>query len=262
MSKYNRINWQTGMEITPQVLIDADNFHIERQNFIWRLQVMPCYGLLPESNFQANISLEGDTLTIKNLVVNAITPQGELIEMNEHGRKYVINDLNQIIYQSYIALPNFQIVENPLDNTFCVPIAKINNNNNLDYNYIPPCVSINSNQNLVKIYVEICNITTIIMTQIKGQEKYKAISLPLSMLELELKNYSKFESPDQLFILVKKMALLFSETLEIENIAKFLNETYCHTEIYKMFSIVLECLRELEVKTKKEKTVKAKLIRI
>jgi len=249
MSKYNRMNWQTGMEVTPQVLIDADNFHIEQRNFIRRLQVMPCYGLLPESDFNVNIRMEGDTLIVKNLIINAITPQGELIEMNEHGKEHVINDLNQRIYQSYIALPKFQIVENPHDNTFCMPIAKINNNN-LDYNYIPPCISINSNQKLLEIYAEICDTTSNIITQIKEQEKYKPIFLPLALLELELKNYSKFESPDKLFILVKKMAMLFYETLKIENIVNLLNSTYCHTDIFIMFSIVFECLRELKEKTK------------
>jgi len=247
MSKNNRINWQTGMEITPQILTDADNFHIEQQNLIRRLQVMPCYGLLPESNFSANFSIEGDRLIVKNLVIQAVTPQGELIEIDEQGKEYAI----QNIYQSYIVLPNFQTVENPLDNTFCMPIAKIKDNY-LDYNYIPPCVSINSHQKLVDIYTEICEIISRIIEQIKEQERYKPIFLPLSLLALELKNYSKFESPAELFLLVKKFAMLFDEALT-ENL---LNETYCHTDIYIIFSIALNCLRELEAKTMEEPKIK------
>ena len=262
MSKYNRINWQTGMEITPQVLTDADNFHIEQQNLIReqqnlirRLQVMPCYGLLPENNtFNVNVSIEGGRLVIKNLTIQAITPQGELID--EQGKEYVINDFNQNISELYITLPNFQVFEN-LDNNFCMPIAKINNNY-LDYNYILPCISINSNKKLLEIYDEICEKVSKIIEQIKEQikiqEKYKPIFLPLSLLELELKSYSKFESPAELFLLVKKVAMIFktSEVLELENIEKLLNETYCHTNIHTIFSIVLECLRELEEKTIKK----------
>lgn len=235
------------MEITPQVLTDADNFHIEQQNLIRRLQVMPCYGLLPESAFNADINIEGDTLIIKNLVVRAITPQGEIIDINEPSKKQVIQNVSQ----AYIVLPNFQIVENLFNNALFVPIAKINNNY-LDYNYIPPCVSINSNQKLLEIYTEICNITGNIVMQIKEQERYKTISLPLSLLMLELKNYSTFESPAELFLLVKKIIMLFEETLT-ENL---LDQTYCHTDIYIIFSIALNSLRELEEKTKEEPKIK------
>ena len=194
MTKYNRINWQTGMEITPQVLIDADNFQIERQNIIRCLQVMPCYGLLPESIFNED-----------NTHRQFITPTGELINFNEQDVKYTGN--------------------------------------------IPPCISINSHQNLLQKFNEIKESTNHILTEIKEQEKYKALLLPLSLLQLELDSYSTYETPVDLFLLVKKFALHFklnnSELTELTE--KMINTEYCHTEIDKIFNFIIECLNNLEI---------------
>lgn len=246
MNKYNKIDWQTGMEITPQVLNDADNFHIEQRNLIRRLQVMPYYGLLPDSNCNADINFDGTTVIIRNLVIHAITPQGELI-----NKENAEEDVSGYIKDSLVYL----------DNTFGMPIAKINNNM-LDGDYIPPCISINSHRKLVDIYTEICEKITKIIEQIKEQqEKYKALFLPLSLLELELKNYSKFEAPEILFVFVKKIALLFNETLELES-AGFINETYYHADIYATFDKALQCLRELEDTTKVVEEVRPQRIKI
>jgi len=248
MNTHNRIHWQTGMEITPQVLTDADNFHIEQRNLIRRLQVMPCYGLLPESDFNADISIKGDTVIVKNLLIHAITSQGEQID-----KEYVEEDMSQYVKDSLLYL----------DNTFAMPIAKINSQI-VDCDYIPPCISINSNKKLLDIFAEICEKTSTIAEQIKEQEKYKPLLLPFLLLELELKNYSTFESPNTLFLLMKKIAMLcklnIPETLE--NTELLCNEIYCHTDMYSVFSVVLGCLYELEEKTLEEEKPKIQRIRI
>ncbi|MDR1553540.1 MAG: type VI secretion system baseplate subunit TssK [Prevotellaceae bacterium] len=274
MNNYKRINWQTGMEITPQVLIDADNFQIEQQNTIRRLQVMPCYGLLPESVFNAEIRIEGNILLINNLIIQAITPQGELIDINEQGKEYAQFDLSQYRQnaQLYINLNysdlNYSDSMNPNRETLCItpdfnrssrkdfalmPIAKINNDI-LDHSYIPPCISINSHQKLWQKFNEIREKISNLLTEIKEQEKYKPILWPLSLLELELNNhsetgnYSELMTPSNLFLLIKKIALHFklnnSETLE--KTEKLLNATYCHTEIYNVMALILDSLCELE----------------
>ena len=200
MAKYNRINWHTGMEITPQVLIDADNFQIEQQNIIRRLQVMPCYGLLPESAFNED-----------NTSKQFITPTGKLIDFNEQDAAYTGN--------------------------------------------IPPCISINSHQNLLQKFNEIKERINNILIEIKEQEKYKAILVPLSLLQLELDNYSTHESPVDLFLLVKKIVLHFklNNSELIEATEKMINTTYCHTEIDTIFSFVIEYLNDLEMAVKAPK---------
>lgn len=258
MAKHNRINWHTGMEITPQVFIDADNFQIEQQNITRRLQVMPCYGLLPNSVFNADISIQGDTLSIKNLVVHAVTPQGEIIDINEQGKDAQKIDLSQYSGSFYITVssnfPENSICVKPDYNaeTSGMQIAKISNNNDNCSDYIPPCISINSHKNLLEVFEKIRQKTESILIEIKQQDKYKSIFLPLSLLELELKNCSIFETPKTLFLTIQKMALIFKLNIDsmLENTKNLLNEIYCHTEIQKMICLMEDAVCEIETITK------------
>ena len=262
MAKYNKINWQTGMEVTPQILINADNFQIEQQNTIRRLQIMPCYGLLPQSIFNADISIEGNILSIKNLVIHAITPQGEVIDINEQGKEPYRLDLNQYSSpQAYIALnySDFNSMEkdalcltnNPDGEASAVIIAKISNNI-ISSNYIPPCIAINSHYGLLESFEEIKRMAESIVMQIKVQDRYKPMFLPFLLLELELKSYSAFKTPADLFLLIKKLASIFKLNIaEVpQNIEMLVNETYCHAEIYNMVRLLLDALCEMEEMTK------------
>ncbi|MCL2417499.1 MAG: hypothetical protein FWD02_06155 [Bacteroidales bacterium] len=198
MAKYNRKDWHEGMLVTHQDFIDTDSFHVEQQNTIRRLQVMPCYGLLSESAFNEDDASK-----------QFITPAGQLIEFDEQDVEYTGN--------------------------------------------IPPCISINSHKDLLQKFDEIKQKTAEIIIEIKEQEKYKPILLPFSLLELELKNYSTFETPMDLFLTVKKNALVLKSNI-IETLEKtevLLNETYCHTEIDKMISLLLDALCEIEQIVKK-----------
>ena len=260
MAKYNRINWQTGMEVTPEVLIDSDNFQIEQQNIIGRLRAMPYYGLLPESDFNADIRMNGNHLSITNLVIQAITSQGEIIDINGQNEEYKI-DLSQYNDSTlYVALnyndtafpekDTFCVTADPAEETSAVVIAKISDNI-VDTNYIPPCVSINSHSRLLENFEDIKQKIEYIMTQVEGQDRYKSIFLHLLLLELELKNYSAFETPANLFLAVKKMASIFKFTVNDVpgNIERLSDEIYCHTEIYDMIYVLLDALCEMEEMT-------------
>jgi len=258
MAKYNKINWQTGMEVTAQVLTEADNFQMEQQNIIRRLQVMPCYGLLPESTFNADMSINGNLLSINNLVIHAITPQGEMMDINEQGKEAHNLDLNQRGSQLYVAL-NYS--DNLTKDSFCittdsnpqtsVAIAKISDNI-ISFNYIPPCIAINSHYKLLEIFEEIRQKIGNIISQIGGQDRYKSMFLTLSLLGFELKNYSAFETPADLFSTVQKFVSIFKlTTAELpEKTELLLNTTYCHTEIYDRICLLLDSLCELEEVTK------------
>jgi hypothetical protein len=258
MAKYNKTNWQTGMEITHEVLINADNFQIEQQNIIRRLQVMPCYGLLPESIFNADLRIDSNVLSIKNLQIQAISPQGELVDMDEQGKEAHRVDLSQYAgdWQAYIALysndaENVQFCITTDPQTTAAIIGKISDNI-VSSNYIPPCISINSHYKLLESFEEIKQITENIITQISGQERYKSIFLPFSLLALELKSYSAFETPADLFLVVKKLATVFKSTIAQipENMEILLNQTYYHTEIYDIIYLLLNTLCEMEELTK------------
>lgn len=196
MNKYNKIDWKTGMEITPQVLIDADNFHIEQQNLIRRLQVMPCYGLLPESAYNQ-----------EDAPKQFITPTGELEDFNE-----------QCQYTGDI----------------------------------PPCMAINSHQELENRFEHIKQQVKTIVTQIKESGGYNAMFFPFSLLELELKNYSTFETPAELFLIIKKTVFIakFNIKEPMEKTETLLDKTYCHTKIDEMIRLLQDSLCEIEEKTK------------
>jgi len=146
--------------------------------------------------------------------------------------------------------------EDDIPKQFITPTGELIDFNEQEVEYIgdiPPCISINSHKDLLQKFDEIKKKTTEIIIEIKGQEKYKPIVLPLSLLELELKNYSTFETPADLVLTVKKMALIFkSNTVETpEKTENLLNEAYCHTEIEKIISLSLNALCEIAETVKK-----------
>jgi hypothetical protein len=144
----------------------------------------------------------------------------------------------------------FCITADPNEETSAVVIAKISGNV-LDFDYVPPCISINSHHKLLESFEEIRQKTENIVTQIEAQERYKSIFLPFSLYELELKSYSAFEMPADLFLIIKKLAFIFKLNVnEIpEKMGILLNETYCHTEIYNMICLLLDSLCEIEEMT-------------
>jgi len=190
-----RKKWESGMDLTPQDLIDSDDFHIEQQNISRFLQVMPCYGLLPESAYNK----EGES----KLFINK---EGELID-------FVTVKRNE--YEGEI----------------------------------PPCIAINSHEKLKDSFEKIMKKIGNIVEQIKKQQpKYNSILLPILLLDLELKNYSMFETPKDLFLIIQKFVLIFKLNIDetLEKTQTLLDTKYRQNKIEEMINLLLESLCEIE----------------
>jgi hypothetical protein len=273
------------MEITPEVLIEADNFHIEHQHIIRRLQAMPCYGVIPDSDFHAKITIENNVLSIWDLTCKAITPHGDYIDIDHYEEKVSLNtvsrtDLNSFylvlkvnpyefsVYnfeQTHIpyALPQykFEICSTAVKALQGVPIARIDFNpeHNIwlnDEEYIVPCMTICSSSKLKNKYDILSQKLDGVLDLFKKQAYNDPLSVTIALLEVELKNYSGFESSAELVLLLKKIVTVFTlhykeerkETYE-EQFAKtetFLGTKYKHAEIADIIHKGIACLDELE----------------
>jgi hypothetical protein len=136
MQKRNKIFWSTGLEITPDTFIHADNYICSQHNLIRRLIADKCHGLLPtfhgemetrrgepmcspnnepmySPNGTSMYSPDGDTgtrsFTIKAIVNNRDISIEQLVCSGTTGAGYMIEIENRILAslpQKHLSIPD------------------------------------------------------------------------------------------------------------------------------------------------------------
>lgn len=275
MEKYNKIYWKRGLEITPEIFITSDNYNTYQQNIIRRLCTINSYGILPpikEGNlcFEIEYKITDNILYINNLLCNAITKQGYMIDIGDDFDFYKEIDLNDcinseyyiilnvspydnevVINQEIYAQPSYELVVKKADkiNYSGIPILKISYSKNncweADSEYILPSISICSDKNLISKYNSINRKIDSIISHIKNDE----LLLNISMLKLELDNEFKYATPYSLVLFLKKTCkifeLFFKDKLEKP---KYILEEYDHNNISYILNLGLEYLETVEQK--------------
>lgn len=269
MKNYNRIFWEKGLDITPEILIESDNYNAQQHNIIRKISTLQSYGILPESKFLIKPTINNDILSIHISNCSAITSHGYLININNHialkeiklyectnEDHYIIlrvqpYDIESAGENTPYAQPKYdvEIKEARKEIEDGIPILKISRINKcweIDADYIPPSVSICSNENLTAKYAKITDK----IIEISGKlldDNYT--SLQIKLLEIELKNYSLYESPFELVNTLKKIMaiieLYFQKTLNINDLIQakeFIEKKYSHNEIAIILAFCMECL--------------------
>ena len=280
MEKQHRINWKKGMEITPEIFIKSDEYHIAERQLLGHLLASRLYGLFPNKNFMIDYELHNNRITVQISDCMALVSSGYVINiqnktafnselpLEETAECYVvlsvIPDDKQTVdenalhivsqYELSIKKTNEPVVHG-------IPVLKIQRKQSdweTDTNYIPPAIALNSVPSLMNKYIEIKNaIHKITGYYAKNDANYSLLML----LQLELNNFSDKESPETLTLLMKKFCWIFQEYLKTiekndtsQNTKKFIDISYNHHEIAKIldtgYESLMDTVKILEAKPK------------
>lgn len=74
-----RIDWQSGMEITPQTFIDMENNIAENRMLVRKMISAKNFGVIPRTKFTVSHELTQSSLHIKQLECSVLLPTGQVI---------------------------------------------------------------------------------------------------------------------------------------------------------------------------------------
>jgi predicted component of type VI protein secretion system len=263
MNKQQRINWKQGMEITPEIFIESDNYHIAERQLLGTLLASRLYGIFPDSKFTMHYEIHNQEIVIQISNCIALLSNGDVINIqrnisfnkalpiDETAEYYAILSQKHIDENELHIVPQYDIsfkkTNEPIDNG--IPVLKLFRND-VDANYIPPSIALNSVDLLMNKYIEIKNI---IHKTFNYYPENDLNYLLLTLLQLELNNLSSKESPETLVQLMKKFCLVFQTHLKIgplQSVKKFTDILYNHHEIGKTldtgYAGLMEILQILE----------------
>ena len=271
MEKHNKVRWKKGLDITPEILIESDNFHISERNLLGRFFASRLYGILPDRKFCIEKDIDYDYVYIQKLACLAITSDGHLLNVhNDMPIKLSLDGAAGI--ELYVVLTvdpytptteyNFVLKKTGETIKNGIPLFKICKNERhweIDENYIPPVVVLYAVDELKRQYAEMKEKLEQIIEKLPENA---AVYLQTMLLKLELDNYSMRESPEELVLLLKKICWtlkLFIKTSkkidELPEVQRFMNEQYNHNEIWKILQLGVESLVEIDQQIEKEEVV-------
>ena len=278
MEKYNKIHWVKGLEITPEILIGSDNYHIAERNLIGRFAASRLYGIVPNGKFQIRkrIDPHTDTLFIDNLACTAITHDG-----------YVLNIQNDMPFSKEVSLqretgtalygiltvdpysttpvddenlhisPKYELVlkgiEEPVENG--IPVLKIYYDSSNRYwkedeNYIPPSIALDSVEELKQLCLNIKDKFNHIIKKLPEDNPF---SVQVMLLQLELESNYLQKSPQELTLLLKKICWILKLYIkaaknidELPVIKRFIEEQYNHDDLAKSLCLGFESLVKID----------------
>ena len=81
MNKDIRINWNVGMELTPETFIHLENQLAEYRLLLRKVQASKLFGLIPDTDFKASVSIDGDTLNVAEVECHALLQHGCMVDL-------------------------------------------------------------------------------------------------------------------------------------------------------------------------------------
>lgn len=73
-----RIDWRSGMEITPQTFIDMENNISENRLLVRKMIAAKSFGIIPRTKFSISYELNGASLIIKQILCDVLLPTGQV----------------------------------------------------------------------------------------------------------------------------------------------------------------------------------------
>ena len=80
MNKDIRIKWNVGMELVPETFIHLESQLAEYRTLLRKVQASQQFGLIPGMAFKAEVSLDGETLSIGEVECHALLQDGALVD--------------------------------------------------------------------------------------------------------------------------------------------------------------------------------------
>ncbi|MFV0538282.1 MAG: hypothetical protein ACK5M3_13080 [Dysgonomonas sp.] len=272
----NRIYWKKGLDITPEIFIDADTHNLHRLNTIGNLATRQVYGIL-DTKFHIKAEIRDKYIYFDELVCLAVTPAGYIIDIDRSvnfdrvplqgllGKEYYIT-LKTVPYlmedipeKTPYSRPGYYMElssrEQEIDDG--ITVLKIESHlNRSDWeivsDYLPPLVSVRLHQTMVEKLEALKQKLNIIIEKLKED---KQSLLQLRLLSLELNHLSSKKPAYEYIILFKKMFLVLEvllenkfEVSELLHLNRFIDAKYDHNDVASILNLGWICLEEMDQK--------------
>lgn len=212
------------MEITASTFIEAEKYHLFQHKINRKLATLKSYGLLPNTRFECQYTVNANTVQVEDLQCEAITKNGSLLQIKnefsidipetETDTLYLVAqiegsspvEIDNIPYMELNYYYTFKIWEE-LSNGNIFPLLKIKKWG--DYwqsmDYIPPAIALNSHKELKNKHQEIIKLVDETIEALKSKNASANLLYHFSIFSIELKYYTTDETPYDFLLLLKKI---------------------------------------------------------
>jgi predicted component of type VI protein secretion system len=276
MEKHKRIYWERGLDVTPEIFIATDNYHISQQGVIAQLHAFRSYGVLPGATFKITSRINNDKVFIDELYCTAVTRNGYLIDIQndvvfeEISLRELTNEEHYVVLQVNPFIPKAIEKEKPFSQATYrveikkvqqkiengIPVLKIYYNRGsqcweIENNYVLPHVNLSTNETFRQKYGEIREELNAIIKKLPSDEP---AYFQAKLIEVELQNYSLQEYPAELTLLLKKTVTIFKLYLEKINntdeilmapVESFIQIPYNHNDALPLLQMGIDCLKNI-----------------
>lgn len=80
-----RIDWQSGMEITPQTFIELENNNAEYRMMVRKMIAAKSFGIIPRTKFSITPEIFNETLLIKQIDCDVMLPSGHVVVVESNN---------------------------------------------------------------------------------------------------------------------------------------------------------------------------------
>lgn len=228
MNKDIRINWNVGMELTPEVFIHLESQLAEYRHLLRKVQASKMFGLIPDTRFTLSASVDDDILTVSEATCQALLQNGEMINIDiKEALTTTLGDHSEAVYfaswptdeSTSFELDGVPLVENKCQFGIrslgelpgCMPLAKLNREGDtwsIDEDYILPSISMNSSTLMVRMVEAIRQLAM----QIIRQERFKFLPNHdlMKLLVEEMGSLDENQHPKDFVVLCRRFVRLFS----------------------------------------------------
>lgn len=96
-----RIDWHSGMEITPQTFIDMENDISENRMLLRKILAAKSFGIIPRTKFSIEYDLVGYVLKVKQIDCSLLLPTGQVVVL-ESGGGFDVEIPNKEVNEMYL----------------------------------------------------------------------------------------------------------------------------------------------------------------
>ena len=238
MNKEIRINWNVGMELTPETFIHQENLLAEYRLLLRKVQASKEFGLIPNTVFKVPVSIQGDKLILAEVECHALLPKGDLINLKrtEEVELKIVgsNDCYLAVWPTAevheYELDEVPFLENEYQFGLCtldelpdrMPLVKITLDDGVwkvQDDYITPVIAMESSP----VMMEMTGAIRHLAQQITHHEKFKFLNNHdiMYLLVEEMDSLDRNQNPKDFVTLCRRFVRLLSylsSTIPITNI--------------------------------------------
>ncbi|MGP1447528.1 MAG: hypothetical protein ACTTKO_08435 [Candidatus Limimorpha sp.] len=227
-----RIDWHSGMEITPQTFIEMENAIAENRMMLRKILAAKVFGIIPKTRFSIDYEMAGSSLYINQIQCNALLPTGQVvvlesnvaqcypIPMKEGCEMYFTVELqdNAVTFEK----GDLRYLENECKFDFkalseirnAIPLLKLIGGNrkwSVYKDYVPPMVSIRSSIVLMEKFNEMKQS----MAKLTEHENLSLLdnNIIMRMVLDQMNLFSVDDAPKDLAHICEKVISFLSYTL-------------------------------------------------